>query len=178
VTQPSVRKLHTLLYATFAISVAADAGRVIVRAMTRDHLLAAEIFAYSFADYAKNLQDGHIRFKEEMPNTVRNLEKAENENWPDEDLATAINMDMAKTLLWKKRFRHALEVVDAPDPVTAFRNAVRQSIANELGRHQLGDAELESAVTQVCFRTADLSFVLDMGQMNLSDCSVDLRSEG
>jgi len=148
-----------------------------MRNMTRYQLLAAEIFSYSFAHYAGHLGIGHRRFEEYMPETARNLERAEREGWSDERLAKVIEVEVSEAPAWRKRYRDAVEVVDAKSPAEAFRHAVRQSLAFELSRHQIGDAQLESAVQQVCYRAADLSYLLDQRNEKLADYSEALRRE-
>jgi hypothetical protein len=145
--------------------------------VTREQLLAAEIFAYSFANYANHLGIGHLRFEKIMPDAARNLERAEQEGWSDDRLAKAIEIDVSDVSEWKKRYRYAIEVVDAKSPAEAFRNAVRQVITLELRRHALSDAEIESAVKQICYRAADLSFLLDQRGEKLSEYSRELRKE-
>lgn len=145
--------------------------------MTRVQLLAAEVFAYSFDNYAGHLGIGHARFEKFMPDAVQNLERAEKEGWSDERLAGAMEIEMSEVPGWRKRYRDAVEVVDAASPAKGFRNAVRQSLSLELRRHQLGDAELESAVKQICYRAADLSYLLDQRKEPLSDYSKELRQE-
>ena len=145
--------------------------------MTREQLLAAEIFSYSFANYADHLGIGHLRFEKHMPDTARSLERAEKEAWSDERLAKAMKVEVSDVPEWRKRYRDAVEVVDASSPAEAFRRAVRQLLASEFRRHQIGDADLESAVQQVCYRAADLSYLLDQRNEKLSDYSNELRSE-
>ena len=145
--------------------------------MTRHQFLAAEIFAYSFDNYADHLGIGNLRFEKYMPATARNLERAEKECWSDERLARAIEVDVSEVPEWRKRYRAAIEVVDAASPAEAFRNAVRQSLTREFHRFQLGDAEIESAVKQICYRAADLSYLLEQRQEKLSDYSEELRRE-
>jgi hypothetical protein len=67
--------------------------------------------------------------------------------------------------------------VDAPTPAASFRNGVRQVIVRELQRHQLADAELESAVKQICYRAADLSYLLAQRNEPLFKYSQELRHE-
>ena len=55
--------------------------------MKRIHLLAAEVFAYSFENYKNHLGIGNLRFDKYMPDMVRALESAEKENWTNERLA-------------------------------------------------------------------------------------------
>lgn len=146
--------------------------------MTRDQLLAAEIFAYSFDNYANHLGIGNLRFEKHMPKMARMLERAENEHWDDAKVAAAIEVEASEVPQWRKRYRDAVEVVDAATPALLFRNGVRQSIVRELERHPVGDAEIESLVTQVCYRAADLAYVLAERREKLADYSKELREEG
>ena len=50
--------------------------------MNRAQLLAAEIFGYSFANYADHLGIGNVRYERLMPEDVETLETAEREGWP------------------------------------------------------------------------------------------------
>ena len=145
--------------------------------MTREQLLAAEIFTYSFANYANHLGIGHLRFEKIMPEAARNLERAEKESWSDDRLAKAIEVEVSEVPKWRKRYWDAVEVVDAKSPAEAFRNAVRQVLTLDLRGHTIADAEIESAVKQICYRAADLSFLLDQRREKLSDYSEELRKE-
>ncbi|HYG33365.1 MAG TPA: hypothetical protein VEC99_01195 [Clostridia bacterium] len=145
--------------------------------MTRDQLLAAEIFSYSFDNYANHLGIGHLRYEKFMPQTARDLEQAEREGWTDERLAKAIDVEIAAVPEWRKRYRQAVEVVDAPSPAAAFRNGVRQSVERELAGHPVSEAIIEMIVKQVCYRAADLSYLLKMKKAKLSDYSEELRRE-
>ena len=145
--------------------------------MTRVQLLAAEIFSYSFDNYASHLGIDHPRYEQMMPDTARALERAEKEGWSDERLAKAIEVELSEVPEWRKRYRDAVEVVDAANPAESFRNAVRQSLSFEFRRHSLSDAELESAVKQVCYRAADLSYLLKRTGKSLADYSDVLRRE-
>ncbi len=145
--------------------------------MTRLQLLAAEIFSYSFANYANHLGIGHVRFEQLMPNAARNLERAEAEGWTDARLAQALEVELNEVPAWRKRFRDAVEVVDAPNPAEAFRSAVRQALEFEFGSGPAGDAKIESAVKQVCYRAADLAFLLHQKGETLSHYSEALRRE-
>lgn len=145
--------------------------------MTRIQMLAAEIYAYSFDNYANHLGIGHLRFEKLMPDNARNLERAEKEGWDDTRLAKALELEVADAPTWRKRYRDALEVVDAKNPAETFRNGVRQSIRRELEKYSVGDAEIESIVKQICYRAADLSYVLHQREEELSDYSEELRNE-
>lgn len=145
--------------------------------MTREQLLAAEIFSYSFANYADHLGIGNIRFEKMMPDVARNLERADKEGWNDERLAKAIEIEVSEAPQWRERYREAVKVVDARNPAEAFRNAVRQSLVFCFKRHEIGAAEIEGAVTQVCYRTADLAYLLELRKEELSEYSGELRKE-
>jgi hypothetical protein len=149
----------------------------IFQLMTRLQLLAAEIFSYSFGNYADHLGIGHERFEELMPQAAMNLERAEKEGWMDGRLAQALDVDVKDVPAWRKRFRDAVEVVDARNPAEGFRNAVRQSLVFEFTQGPAGDAKIESAVKQICYRTADLGFLLKRNGTKLEDYSADLRRE-
>lgn len=144
--------------------------------MERVHYLAAEIFAYSYDNYANHL-GVNARFDRLMPASARTLEQAEREHWPDERLARALEIELSAVPEWRARYREAVEVVDAETPAAAFRSAVRQCITRELGHRNLGDAEVESLVKQICYRAADLSYVLAQEQKALADYSTELRAE-
>ena len=74
-------------------------------------------------------------------------------------------------------FGRARQIVDAENPAELFRNAVRFSIqdAAEEGLH---DSEsIEALVTQICYRAADLAFLLEMRKESLFRYSRHLRKE-
>ena len=74
-------------------------------------------------------------------------------------------------------FQRAREVVDAENPAEAFRNGVRFSIWHAL-EEGLGDPEaIEKLVTQICYRAADLAFLLERAGKTLSQYSRHLRRE-
>jgi hypothetical protein len=74
-------------------------------------------------------------------------------------------------------FRRARQIVDAENPAELFRNAVRFSI-QDAAHDGLKDAEsIEDLVTQICFRAADLAFVLQMRNEPLFRYSRHLRKE-
>ena len=64
--------------------------------MDRIHFLAAEVFSYSFANYENHLGIGHARFEELMPRDAEILEQAERESWSDEQIAEALEIELAK----------------------------------------------------------------------------------
>ena len=51
------------------------------------------------------------------------------------------------------------------------------SCSAKLKGRAIGDAEIESIVTQICYRAADLSYLLRLDKKHLADYSEELRHE-
>lgn len=142
--------------------------------MNHTQLLAAELFNYSYANYQDHLGINE-RFDRLMPQTVRTLERAEREGWPLDELARELEVEPhhAEDLL--KRLQDARSIVEAENPAEAFRNGVRQSIhlAMKLGLES--DEDIEKLVGQICYRAADLAYLLKIEGNSLSRYSRHLR---
>ena len=148
-----------------------------MRRLTRRQMLAAELYAYSYANYEAHLGIGNIRFERLMPDDVDIMERAEREGWDSSRIAQAMEMPEEKVELWQQLYREAKDIVDASTPAESFRRGVRYSIQYAVEKG-LGDtASIERLVTQICYRAADLGFRLDMERKRLSDCSEELRQE-
>jgi len=145
--------------------------------MTREQLLAAEIYGYSFANYQDHLGIGNVRYEQLMPEAVRTLEDAANENWPTSRVAEVLEVDIEEAEGLRTAFDRARQIVDAENPAELFRNAVRYSVQYAMSKG-LEDAEaIEELVTQICYRASDLAFVLQMRGEPLSRYSRHLRKE-
>jgi hypothetical protein len=144
--------------------------------MKRQHLLAAELFAYSFANYEDHL-GVNDRFDKYMPDEVMILESAEREGWSDQRVAHALERDIADVPSWRERFRRAAAIVDAPTPAEAFRRGVRDSIEHALEEGLGSPTAVEALVTQVCYRAADLAVLLQGAGKRLEDYSEELRRD-
>jgi hypothetical protein len=144
--------------------------------MNREQLLAAEIFCYSYANYQDHL-GVNLRFDRLMPEQAATLEMAEHEEWPIEKLAREleVEMDHAKELL--EALADARLVVDAENPVESFRNGVRQSIQTALEDGLQDPEQIERLVRQICYRAADLAYLLKLEGTPLSRYSRHLRRE-
>jgi len=144
--------------------------------MNRTQLLAAELYNYSYANYQDHLGVNE-RFDRLMPQTVTTLEKAEREEWPTEKLARKLDAEPEQAEDFLQRLQNARSVVDAENPAEAFRNGVRQSIqlALELGLD--GAEETEKLVKQICYRAADLAYLLKLEDSSLSRYSRHLRRD-
>ena len=144
--------------------------------MNRKQLLAAETFAYSYANYADHLGIGNARFDKLMPDDVDILEQAVQEEWDDERLAEALEVSAEDVDFWRVSYRRAKEIVDASDPAEAFRHGVRYSIIDAIEEGLVNEDDIEALVTQICYRAADLAYLLELEEKQLSDYSGNLRS--
>jgi Mn-dependent DtxR family transcriptional regulator len=146
------------------------------RTMNRTQLLAAELFNYSYANYQDHL-GVNIRFDELMPQTVSTLEKAEAEEWPLKELARELEVDSQQAEDLLERLQDAREVVEAENPAEAFRNGVRQSIHMAMESALDSAEDIEKLVRQICYRAADLAYLLKAEGSSLSRYSRHLRRE-
>ena len=145
--------------------------------MTRSQLLAAEIFGYSFDNYADHLGIGNARFDSLMPKDAETLERAELESWPIGRLARSLQVDelTARSLL--DGFARARTVVDADNPAETLRHAVRFLVSDATAQGLSSDEAIEDLVRQICYRVADLGYLLDIVGQPLSRYSRHLRRE-
>lgn len=143
--------------------------------LDRWKLLAAETFSYSFDNYADHR--GNARFDRYMPDDVRILDRAVKESWPLDRLAKEFDRPEEDARVLLTSFQDALEVVDAPTPAESFRRSVRQVIKHALVDGLESDEQIESLVVQVCYRAADLSFLLRSRDEPLHKYSDLLRRE-
>jgi len=144
--------------------------------MERIHFLAAEIFSYSYANYDDHLGINE-RFDTLMPHDAEILETALKEEWPIEKVAQELDASTETTRKLLFSVKGALEVVDAENPAESFRNAVRQSIEVALKDGLDTTEAIESLVTQICYRAANLGLVLDKKGHHLSQYSRHLRKD-
>ena len=145
--------------------------------MNRAQLLAAEIFGYSFANYADHLGIGNVRYERLMPEDAKTLETAEQEGWPAAKIAAALEVEVERAEELLEAFQRAREVVDAENPAEAFRDGVRFSIWHAVEEGLRDPEAIEKLVTQICYRAADLAFLLERAGKTLSQYSRHLRRE-
>ncbi len=144
--------------------------------MKRIHYLAAEIFFYSYDNY-----DGHLglneRFDRLMPEDAKLLDAALNGPIDIDDLALKLEVDEDALIEFLERTKRARRIVDAPSPAAAFREAVKQSIENAVKTGMNDTKAIETLTAQICYRAADLSFVLKQRNDNLAQYAKELRDE-
>jgi hypothetical protein len=112
-----------------------------------------------------------------MPDDVRALDRATRESWPLDRIAKELERSEEEASLLLSAFRDALEVVDAPTPAESFRRSVRQAIKRALDEGINSEEQIEALVIQICYRAADLSFLLQARNEPLHKYSNLLRRE-
>jgi hypothetical protein len=141
--------------------------------LTQRQRLAAELYAYSLANYSDHL--GNERFTRYMPESVDVLERAVKEGWDDQKTAKALEMDAEKVPQLVERLADAHKVVDAPNASESFRESVRQQLAEFLRDKGVDEKELEKIVVQMCYCASDLGCLLEWEGKRLTDYSEWLR---
>ena len=144
--------------------------------MERIHLLAAEIFKYSYANYDDHLGINE-RFDRLMPHDAEMLEIALKEKWPIDKVADELEVSAEIARKYLIAVKDALEVVDAENPAESFRNSVRQCIKTALEDGLDSPEAIETLVIQICYRAANLGLLLDNKGHHLSQYSRHLRKE-
>jgi hypothetical protein len=144
--------------------------------VNRIHLLAAETFHYSYDNYEDHL-GVNVRFDRLMPDTVLVLEKATSEGWPPTRTAKEIDNEPEATTELLESFKRAKQIVDAENPAESFRTGVRFSIQDAIASGLHDEKAIETLVTQICYRVADLGFLIKQEGTSLARYSDDLRSE-
>ncbi len=145
--------------------------------MKRIQLLAAETFCYSYANYNDHLRIGNERFERLMPKWTGILERATEQGWPVEEVAQRLGIDTDAAADYLESFARAKAIVDAENPAESFRSGVRYSIRDALDEGLKDEEAVEKLVTQICYRAADLAYLLDMEGKSLSRYSEHLRKE-
>jgi hypothetical protein len=144
--------------------------------MKRLHYLAAEIFFYSYDNYA-----GHLgindRFDRMMSDDARLLDAALDGDFAAKELAAKLKVTEDDLIELLQRARNARKIVDADSPAAGFREGVKQSIGVALEKGINDEADIDALAEQICYRTADLSFRLKQNGERLEQYSEELRRE-
>lgn len=144
--------------------------------MNRIQFLAAETFHYSYDNYDDHL-GVNARFDRLMPDAVKTLEKATDEAWPLNRTAEKLDVDPETAQNLLQSFERARLIVDAKSPAESFRIGVRFSIQDAVAAGLRADKAIEILVSQICYRAADLSYLLKQHNRQLSEFSEVLREE-
>lgn len=144
--------------------------------MKRIHYLAAEIFFYSYDNY-----DGHLgindRFDRMMPNHAQLLDAALNGQFDAKKLAAKLEMTEDDLIEYLQRAKNARKIVDADNPAEGFREAIKQTIQHALKNGLNDEAAIDALTGQICYRAADLSFLLKQNEERLEQYSEALRHQ-
>ncbi len=112
-----------------------------------------------------------------MPKDAKTLEEAINSKWPAKKVAEKLGVSADTAIQLLAATQEALAIVDAENPAESFRKAVEQTIHYALEEGLHSQADIERAVTQVCYRAADLGLLLESKGHTLSQYSRHLRKE-
>ncbi len=143
-------------------------------AMDKRQLLAAETFSYSYANYADHLGVNE-RFDKLMPRKIDVLEKAEQESWDHARLAKELNLSEDQVKEFLVAYAEAKDIVLAKNAAESFRRGVKYSILLALETGLSSPQDIDKLAGQICYRAADLAYLLDMEGKQLSDYSEELR---
>lgn len=144
--------------------------------MKRIHYLAAEIFFYSYDNYAEHLGINE-RFDRLMPDDARLLDAALDGDIDAKELAAKLKVTEDDLIGYLQGAKNARKIVDADNPAEGFREGVKQSIQHALKKGLDDEAAIDSLTGQICYRAADLSFRLKQSGERLEQYSKDLRRE-
>jgi predicted transcriptional regulator len=144
--------------------------------LDRIKLLASELFSYSYDNYADHVEGGNERFTKLMPNDVRVLIKAVEEKWSENKISEELKIDINEVKNYLARFEVAKKIVDALNPSESFRNSIKDIVERAV-KDRLTNEEIDQLVIQICYRTADLGYLLDLENNKLSDYSEWLRRD-
>ncbi|MBT3205544.1 MAG: hypothetical protein HOM14_20510 [Gammaproteobacteria bacterium] len=144
--------------------------------MSKKQLLAAETFAYSYANYADHL-GVNKRFDKYMPKDIDTIEKIVSAKKGAKELALklGVTLDIAQDILTS--YLTAKDIVTAKNAEASFRKGIKASILLSLESGLNSEEDIDKLVTQICYRTSDLAYLLDIEEKQLSDYSEELREE-
>lgn len=142
--------------------------------MSKKHLLAAETFSYSYANYADHLGI-NPRFDKYMPDDIDIIENVVNAGKGAKELASKLKVDFEVAQQILSSYMTAKDIVLAKNAVASFRNGVTASILLSLETGLNSEEDINKLVSQICYRASDLAYLLDCEDKELSDYSETLR---
>lgn len=137
--------------------------------LTRTHRIAAELYAYSYANYSDHM--GNIRFTKLMPESVKTLERGIAENWDAKKIAKKLELKAENIPQLIERLNDAIKIVDAPNASESYREAVRQQLQHLLADKVTDEEELDKIVIQMCYCASDMGNLLEWEGKRLNDYS-------
>jgi len=144
--------------------------------MNKTQLLAAETFAYSYANYADHL-GVNDRFDKYMPDDIKSIEKIVRKGGGADEIAAKLEIDKETAEGLLSKYHVAKKIVSADNAAESFRLGVKQSILYALEEGLNTAKDIDKLVGQICYRAADLAYLLDMEEKELSDYSEYFRDK-
>jgi hypothetical protein len=148
-----------------------------INKMSYHQLLSAELFNYSYDHYADHLEVGNTRFTEIMPKFCSTLGKAISEGWTHEKIAQKLEIDIAEVQEWIESYVEAEEIVSAINPSESFRISLQKVLVNATNEGLDSKERIEDLVIQICYRVADLGYLLKLENSELAEYTDWLRRE-
>jgi len=145
--------------------------------MTQHQLLTAELFDYSYDNYADHLEVGNARFKKIMPEFCATLGEAIDNKLPKEKIAQRLKIDPDKVDSWIKSYKDSAEIVNAVNPSEAFRISLQKIMYGKMKENLDTKEKIDDLIIQICYRVADLGYLLELEKSELSDYSDWLRRD-
>jgi hypothetical protein len=142
--------------------------------LTEIELLAAEVFGFNFEYYAEKYEY-YESFSLTMPNDIALLIKDENFKWDIKKLAKKLKVDVALAKDLRERYQDAKKIVMARNAATSFAQGVKKAIESAVKSGLESKEDIAALVEQVCFRTADFSYLLNREGAQLWEYSDGLR---
>ena len=142
--------------------------------LSKKHMLAAETFAYSYANYANHLGI-NPRFDDYMPNDIDVIEKAVSQGEGAEEIASKLRIEKENAEQLLESYLIAKEIVSAKNAAESFRRGVKASVVYAIEKGLNTEEDIEILVSQICYRAADFAYLLDLEGKVLSDYSEILR---
>lgn len=142
--------------------------------MSKRHLLAAETFSYSYANYADHLGI-NPRFDKYMPNDIDVIERVIKSNQGVKELAAQLEVGEEAAQQILSSYTTAKDIVLAKTAEASFRKGVKASILLSLELGLKSEEDIDKLVSQICYRASDLAYLLNLEEKELSDYSEALR---
>ncbi|MGK7396769.1 MAG: hypothetical protein ACNS62_19490 [Candidatus Cyclobacteriaceae bacterium M3_2C_046] len=137
--------------------------------MDKYKLLAAEMNGFRYADYYNHL--GNLHFDTILPNEVKRLEKAAQENWSDDQISRELKLDREVARKKLRKYKLAKKLIESPGLAEFLRRSLRETLKTCAS---ISEEEQEQMVENICQRMTDLGFMLERRNQQLHELTPDL----
>jgi hypothetical protein len=139
-----------------------------IKRLTPFQLLAAEIYGYTYRNYADHIAVSNVRYTKLMPQQVKKLRKAISEGWTKERIASQLEIPLNDVEDWIQGYQDGLKIVFAENASESFRIGVKQSVKRAVSERLNTEQDIDNLVIQVCYRAADFGYLLNCEKKSLS----------